>query len=244
MLMAQPTRLQLLDRLELAGEPHERALRIAPLRSCSRNDGFILLGAVVQKLSGESYGGYLRRRILDPAAMTHTVYATYIPAHVTGMAHGYALIGAKRSDISHQPQIANPSGGACSTTGDLLRFSHALLDHKLLDPAMTETILTPRVSAPQPGGGAVESDVHLRSEARDRHVIRVGSHLLRADSTAGHVLACHPIGRSARLSTPGRRSATCADVGALTVQRRRVLPQSHRNTRERSTRPFAGAFGA
>jgi CubicO group peptidase (beta-lactamase class C family) len=120
------------------------------------NDDYILLGAVVQKLSGESYADYLRKHILAPADMTHTGYSTYIPARMSGMAHGYALSGSKLHDISDEPQIANPSGGAYSTTGDLLRFARAVLDHKLLTPAMTATILTPRVESPQPGGPPVD----------------------------------------------------------------------------------------
>jgi|GEM_PF-6477852 len=120
------------------------------------NDDYILLGAVVQRLSGESYASYLRQRILDPAGMTHTGYAVYIPERVSGMAHGYALTGPKLTDISDQQQIANPSGGAYSTTGDLLKFAEALLDHELLTAAMTSTILTPRVNSPQPGGPAVD----------------------------------------------------------------------------------------
>jgi CubicO group peptidase (beta-lactamase class C family) len=120
------------------------------------NDDYILLGAVVQKLSGESYADYLRQHILTPADMTHTGYSTYIPGRVFGMAHGYALSGSTLHDISDEPQIANPSGGAYSTTGDLLRFARAVLDHKLLTPAMTATILTPRVESPQPGGPPVD----------------------------------------------------------------------------------------
>ena len=50
--------------------------------------------------------------------MTHTGYAVYLPARVPGMAHGYAQTGSGLTDISDQPQIANPSGGAYSTTGD------------------------------------------------------------------------------------------------------------------------------
>jgi CubicO group peptidase (beta-lactamase class C family) len=120
------------------------------------NDDYILLGAVVQKLSGESYADYLSKHILAPAGMTHTGYSTYIPGRVSGMAHGYALTGSTLHDISGEPQIANPSGGAYSTTGDLLRFARAVLDHQLLTPAMTATILTPRVEAPQPGGPPVD----------------------------------------------------------------------------------------
>jgi CubicO group peptidase (beta-lactamase class C family) len=113
------------------------------------NDGYIVLGAVIQAVSGQSYDGYIRQHILAPAGMTHTSLAVYTPAHVPGMAHGYTLGGR---DISDAPQIANPSGGAISTAGDLLRFAQALTSHKLLSPAMFATVLTPRVAAPQPGG--------------------------------------------------------------------------------------------
>ena len=120
------------------------------------NDGYILLGAVIQNLSGETYASYIRQHIFGPAGMTHTGYRVYIPAHVPGMAHGYALTGSSLQDISDMPQIANPSGGAYSTTGDLLNFAHALLDHRILSAAMTRTILTPRVNSPQPGGPPVD----------------------------------------------------------------------------------------
>jgi CubicO group peptidase (beta-lactamase class C family) len=120
------------------------------------NDDYILLGAVVQRLSGQSYADYLRQHILGPAGMTDTGYAVYTPARVPAMAHGYALTGSNLTDISEQPQIANPSGGAYSTTGDLLKFAEALVGHRLLNPAMTAAILTPRVNSPQPGGPAVD----------------------------------------------------------------------------------------
>jgi CubicO group peptidase (beta-lactamase class C family) len=120
------------------------------------NDDYILLGAVVQAVSGESYGGYLRQHIFGPAGMTATGYGVYAPAQVPDMAHGYALTGSRLTDVSGQPQIANPSGGEYSTTGDLLKFAAAVLDHTLLSPAMTATLLTPRVNAPQPGGPAVD----------------------------------------------------------------------------------------
>jgi CubicO group peptidase (beta-lactamase class C family) len=135
----------------------EEPLQFTPgTRTLYSNDGFILLGVVIQHLSGESYGAYLRHRILGPAGMTRTGYSAYIPARVPGMAHGYALAGSALRDVSNQPQIANPSGGGYSTSGDLLKFAQALLGHTLLTPAMTATILTPRVSAPQPGGPPVD----------------------------------------------------------------------------------------
>jgi CubicO group peptidase (beta-lactamase class C family) len=122
------------------------------------NDGYIVLGAVIQAVTGQSYDSYLRQHIFGPAGMTDTAVTVYVPADVSGMAHGYALAGGPGTlrDISRLPQIANPSGGAYSTVGDLLRFARALLDHRLLSAAMTAEMLAPRVNAPQPGGPPVD----------------------------------------------------------------------------------------
>jgi len=142
------------------------------------NDGYIALGAIIQSVTGQSYAGYVREHVFQPAGMTQTGVSVYTPARVPGMAHGYMLVGANGQplgtsappapgqsttpqpsslrDNSAMQQIANPSGGAYSTVGDLLKFAQALLDHKLLSPAMTDTVLVPRVNAPQPGGPPVD----------------------------------------------------------------------------------------
>ena len=140
------------------------------------NDGYIVLGTIIQAVTGQSYHDYLRQHIFAPAGMTHTDVAVYTPAHVPDMAHGYTLAshngpppsagapgpgqnpapGRAVRDDSGMPQAGNPSGGAYSTVGDLLAFARALLDHTLLSPAMTAAVLAPRVNAPQPGGPPVD----------------------------------------------------------------------------------------
>jgi hypothetical protein len=50
-------------------------------------------------------------------------------------------------------QIGNPSGGASSTVIDLLRFAQALTGHRLLGPALTETVLAGKVDTNRPGPG-------------------------------------------------------------------------------------------
>jgi CubicO group peptidase (beta-lactamase class C family) len=120
------------------------------------NDGYIVLGAIIQAVTRQAYGSYVREHVLDPAGMTSTDLSVYTPAQVPGMSHGYALEGSTWHDISAMPQIANPSGGAYSTVGDLLKFARALTSHRLLDPAMTATVLTPRINSPQPGGPPVD----------------------------------------------------------------------------------------
>lgn len=73
-----------------------------------------------------------------------------------GMAHGYAQTPAGTRDVAAMPQVGNPSGGAYSTVADLLRFSQALLGHRLLGPAMTDAVLTGRVAVSRPGGPTVD----------------------------------------------------------------------------------------
>lgn len=123
------------------------------------NDDYIVLGAIIERVTHQDYASYIQAHVLGPAGMNHTRLQPYIPADSTGMAHGYAAAsaaGTAMKDVSGQLQLANPSGGAAATAGDLLRFAHALLNHTLLSPAMTATVLTPRVNASQPGGPSVD----------------------------------------------------------------------------------------
>jgi CubicO group peptidase (beta-lactamase class C family) len=57
------------------------------------NDGYIVLGALIEAVTGESYQRYVTDHVLAPAGMTHTSLTPYTPADVPGMAHGYALVG-------------------------------------------------------------------------------------------------------------------------------------------------------
>ena len=126
------------------------------------NDGYIVLGALIEAVTGESYQRYVTEHVLAPSGMTHTSLTPYTPADVPGMAHGYALVASGVTtppvwqDVSDVPEPANPSGGAYSTAGDLASFARALTDHRLLSPKMTATVLTPRVASPQPGGPPVD----------------------------------------------------------------------------------------
>lgn len=134
----------------------ERPQQAPGRRFLYSNDDYILLGDVIESVTGTSYLAYVRRHIFEPAGMADVGYSTYVPNRVPGMAHGYALVGASLRDIGGRPQIANPSGGAYGTARDLFRFAQALLDHRLLSAAMTAVLLKPRVDSPQPGGPPVD----------------------------------------------------------------------------------------
>jgi CubicO group peptidase (beta-lactamase class C family) len=152
------------------------------------NAGFVVLGAVIERVTGAAYADHVRERVLAPAGMSHTEIRPYRPAEVPGMAHGYMLTGADgrplppgpgaRSgtlrDNADAPQVVNPAGGAISTAADLLGFARALMEHRLLDPAGTDTVLTGKVDSPRPGGPAQDRYGYGFSDRRVNGVRVVG----------------------------------------------------------------------
>jgi CubicO group peptidase (beta-lactamase class C family) len=121
------------------------------------NDGFIVLGAIIEQVTGLPYADYVRQHIFKPAGMTDTDIRVYSPAEVPRMAHGY-VVGddGQPHDNSEMLEIGNPSGGAYSTVRDLLRFAQALTHYQLLSPTLTNTILAGKVDVHRPGGPAVD----------------------------------------------------------------------------------------
>lgn len=134
------------------------------------NDGFIVLGAILEHVSGQDYADYLREHIFQPASMTSTDIGVYRPSQIPGMAHGYMLVGQDGQPVqpgprqdsaapsgslrdNDEPQVGNPSGGGYSTVGDLLRFAQALTGHRLLSPPLTDTVLAGKVATGRPGPG-------------------------------------------------------------------------------------------
>lgn len=163
--------------------------------SAYSNSGFIVLGAIVQQASGTEYPSYIHSRVFAQAGMSDTDIRVYRPADVPGMAHGYELDDASgRPDQSPPPapgqnpvpagdtfrdnssevQIGNPSGGAISTTADLARFARALITHQLLDPAMTATLTTGKVTVHRPGGPAQDSYAYGFEDERINGVRVIG----------------------------------------------------------------------
>lgn len=99
------------------------------------NAGYVLLGALVQRLSGEDYYEYVRRHIYEPAGMTLTrhLYADSLPRNT---ARGYTRQGegpsAKpRANTALLPGRGSAAGGGYSTAGDLLKFVRALREDRI-----------------------------------------------------------------------------------------------------------------
>lgn len=100
------------------------------------NGGYILLGAIIEKVSGKSYYDYVRENIFKPAGMTNTdsFKADKMPDN---SANGYTKRNPKNelvNNLNTRPARGSAAGGGYSTAEDLLKFSLALQSGKLTVP--------------------------------------------------------------------------------------------------------------
>ena len=105
--------------------------------------GYILLGAIVEKVSGMTFGDYLRKRILKPAGMERTALLNAEDV-VRDKAVGYRRVGRdtyQNRTLWHFP--AGPAGGLYTTAGDLLAYVRSLLDGKLTSRRTLGRLLAP-----------------------------------------------------------------------------------------------------
>jgi CubicO group peptidase (beta-lactamase class C family) len=114
------------------------------------NAGFILLGAIIEKASGQSYYDYVREHIFKPAGMAHTdFYAldTDPPNLATGFMDGPN--GTRRDNIFQLGVIGSPAGGAYSTGEDMAKFQMALTNHTLFNVQSLTTLWTGVTEEPE-----------------------------------------------------------------------------------------------
>lgn len=101
------------------------------------NGGYIVLGAIIEKVSGQSYYDYVRDHIFRPAGMKNTdSYEADTP--VLDLAEGYTRENPReawKNNIYTRPARGSSAGGGYSTVDDLLKFTTALEKNAFLDGA-------------------------------------------------------------------------------------------------------------
>ena len=97
------------------------------------NAGYVVLGAVIEAVSGKSYDDYLQEHIFKPAGMTNTGAFDFddpVPNRAVGYTRrsprGPASGGGRRSNFFLTAFKGSPAGGSFSTVDDLLRLDTAL----------------------------------------------------------------------------------------------------------------------
>ncbi len=127
-----------------------RALESEPgVRWQYSNYGFLLLGVLIEKMSGQSYYDYVRDHIFKPAGMTDTASEPEEQL-VPDRSIGYTRFNGSglRPNTDTLPFRGTSAGGGYTTVDDLSRFATALQTHKLLDAKHTEMLTTGKVETP------------------------------------------------------------------------------------------------
>lgn len=116
------------------------------------NCGYVLLGLMIEKVSGMSYREYVRKNIFAKAQMSHSDFLRMDRVH-EGVAEGSdpikneagSVIGWKKNIYSFPP-IGSPDSGAFVTARDLDTFLRSVGAGQLLSPELTAAFFTPQVN--------------------------------------------------------------------------------------------------
>jgi CubicO group peptidase (beta-lactamase class C family) len=122
------------------------------------NYGFVLLGALIEKVSGMPYYEYVRSNVFQPAGMTSTDSLPEnepVPNRAAGYTRGESGWVANTDTL---PWRGTSAGGGYSTVGDLFRFAQALESGTLISKATFAQALTPPGKEPYGFGFAIQGE--------------------------------------------------------------------------------------
>ena len=123
------------------------------------NTGMLVLGKVIEKVSGQSYYDYVRENISKPAGMLNTdcyELDRVNPNLAVGYEKQYGDDGITfTNNIFMHVLRGGPQGGGYSTVADLLKFDRALRGNKLVGAAFVQQLLSakPELNSPNYGYG-------------------------------------------------------------------------------------------
>ncbi|WP_188069593.1 serine hydrolase domain-containing protein [Brevibacillus brevis] len=119
----------------------------APGKGWSYSDtGYVLLGILIEKITGNSYAEEIENRIIEPLELSNTFLpgnSSVIPG--TNHARGYFQPdgASELKDVTYyNPSIASSAGDMISTADDLNKFFSYLLSGKLLKEQQLKEMLT------------------------------------------------------------------------------------------------------
>jgi D-alanyl-D-alanine carboxypeptidase len=126
--------LRVWDPIELVRLGTSHPLLFAPGTDFAySNTGYVVLGLLVERITGQKIEQVFDRRILRPLSLRHTYLATG-PSIRGRHAHGYTVDATGLRDITRIDASHVASGALVATVGDVATFSRALLDGRVLPP--------------------------------------------------------------------------------------------------------------
>jgi CubicO group peptidase (beta-lactamase class C family) len=109
------------------------------------NYGFVLLGRIIETVSGQDYYDYVREHIFAPAGMNDTgslPEEVAVPNRSVGYMRGPD--GGLADNAGTLPWRGSAAGGGYSTAADLVRFADALRSGRLLSPELFAQATSPQ----------------------------------------------------------------------------------------------------
>ncbi|MEV0353941.1 serine hydrolase domain-containing protein [Nonomuraea sp. NPDC050680] len=131
------------------------------------NGGFYIAGAIIEKVTGNSYADEVDRRVVQPLGLTHTrvrptTETGYPSPHPRGYSHQFLKDGADPAAITPEnweslmeepglppldvtelnSSLGYAAGNVVSTTTDMIRFFNAMTTGSLLPPAQHRQMWT------------------------------------------------------------------------------------------------------
>lgn len=125
---------------------HEPMKRAVGERFHYNNAGYILLGLIVEQLSGIRFDEYVMKNIFNNAGMKQSGYFELdaLPAN-TALGYIDDDAGTWKANIYSVPVKGGADGGAFVTAEDMLCFWQALIAFDLLSEPITKQLLTPYI---------------------------------------------------------------------------------------------------
>ncbi len=120
--------------IEAIDEFKDRPLAFVPGSSYLYTSyGYTILGAIIEKVTKQSFQAYMEENIWAPAKMVNTTIevsdAEYENKASLYIKWGSRFIKSPKTDLS----VKAPAGGVITTAEDLLKFGQAVLNHTLID---------------------------------------------------------------------------------------------------------------
>jgi CubicO group peptidase (beta-lactamase class C family) len=141
------------------------------------NGGYIVLGLIIEKVSGQTYFDYVREHIYKIAGMENTAHLEAdMPAE--NVASGYTNNWdendhpgePRRNNIYTRPARGSSAGGGYSTVDDLLKLIVALKENKLSAPRVSEEISRQGIAI---AGGAPGINAEVETNPETNYTIIV-----------------------------------------------------------------------
>jgi CubicO group peptidase (beta-lactamase class C family) len=126
------------------GAFRDRPLDFGPGEQMSySNSGYLVLGAIIEKVSGQTYEKFVADNLFAPAGMTDSGYDSNT-AIIKRRASGYVRTPAGLANAGYlHMSIPHAAGALYSTTHDLLKWQQALFAGKIVSKASLDRMITP-----------------------------------------------------------------------------------------------------